>query len=339
MYINTEKLDFKGFEAVKLIAGNAYAVVVPELGSNVVRFREENLGVDVFRYSDDVSGGELNQSREVWGLPSLYLPNRFGKGILRTSDAEYHLPINEPAFGNHIHGFLHLRSHSVKSFGVIKEKETAYVETEYVYDKNDDFYRYFPVDFIANIRVELRIKGGAPHLYHYFKLINISAKKLPVSLCTHTTIKSPFSDTGKETYIRLEIPVKSRIDIDKSTWLPSGKPNLKLSDYDFKYKDGAMCPVLRDICNEMYTLEKPGEQKNAVIISDAYNGRKIVNVLSDAYQFLIVWNDGGSKHYFCPEPMTAQIDAPNLAIPPSESGYRELNPNEEYTAAQCFIIQ
>ena len=43
---------------------------------------------------------------EIWGLPTLYLPNRFDGGVLRTSDGEYRLPINEERFGNHLHGFL-----------------------------------------------------------------------------------------------------------------------------------------------------------------------------------------------------------------------------------------
>ncbi|MDR0992599.1 MAG: aldose 1-epimerase [Ruminococcus sp.] len=338
MNANTEITDFKGFEAVKLCVGDAFAVVVPELGSNVVRFRDEHSGVEVFRYNEKVSGSDMNLQREVWGLPSLYLPNRFGKGLLRTSDALYKLPINETSVGNHIHGFLHLRSHTVKSLGVIKEQETAFVETEYVYDKNDDFYSHFPVDFICNIRVELRYKKGAPRLYHYIKLINISAKRLPVSLCTHTAINAPFTDGGNEENIRLMMPIDTRIDIDRTNWLPSGKPNLPLSDYDFKYKSGSMCPVLHDICNEMYTLEKPTEQRNAVVITDNASGKKIINILSDAYKFIIVWNDGGGKGYFCPEPMTAQINAPNLDISPIESGYAELEPNGEYTAGQCFVI-
>jgi aldose 1-epimerase len=338
MNANTEIIDFKGFEAVKLSVGDTFAVVVPELGSNVTRFRDEHKGIDVFRYSETVTGSEMNAQREVWGLPTLFLPNRFGKGLLRTSDALYHLPINETAAGNHIHGFLHLRTHKIKSLGVVKEQDTAFVETEYVYDQNDDFYRYFPVDFICNIRVELCFEKGTPRLYHYIKLINISPKQLPVSLCTHTAIKSPFLDGGMEENIRLTMPIQSRIDIDRATWLPTGKPDLPLSDYDFKYKSGAMCPVLHDICNEMYTLEKPTEQRNFIEIRDVSAQVSILNYLSEAYKFIIVWNDGGSKGYFCPEPMTAQIDAPNLNISPELSGYIELAPNGECVAGQCFVI-
>jgi aldose 1-epimerase len=336
--LNIELTEFKGFEAVKLCAGDAYAIIVPELGSNVVRFRDDALGVDVFRYSEEVSGADMDKQREVWGLPSLYLPNRFGKGILRTSDALYQLPINEPAFGNHIHGFLHKRKHTLKSSGVIKETGTVYAETEYVYDKNDEFYQYLPIDFVATIRVELNYSKGAPSLLHNINLRNISAKQLPVSLCTHTAIQAPFVDGGKPENITIEMPILSRIDIDTSTWLPSGNPDLPLSDYDLQYKFGTMCPVLRDICNEMYRIEEGSETLPVIKIKDKESGRKILNVLSPSYKFVIFWNDGGIKGYFCPEPMTAQIDAPNLDISMRDSGYFELRPNTEVNAMQQFMV-
>ncbi|MDE7288490.1 MAG: aldose 1-epimerase, partial [Oscillospiraceae bacterium] len=70
------KADHKGIEAVELAAGGYYAVVAPQIGSNVLRLRNNELGVEVFRYSDDVSIAEIMNSTEVWGLPTLYLPNR-----------------------------------------------------------------------------------------------------------------------------------------------------------------------------------------------------------------------------------------------------------------------
>jgi aldose 1-epimerase len=337
MHVTTELTDFKGFEAVKLCAEEAFAIIVPALGSNIVRFRDDALGVECFRYDENVSGENMDKQREVWGLPSLYLPNRFGKGVLKTSDAVYQLPINEPAFGNHIHGFLHKRAHTLKSTGIIKETNTAFAETEYIYDKNDEFFEYFPIEFIANVRVELSYNKGAARLYHYIKLTNVSAKQLPVSLCTHTAINSPITDGGNQADIRLEMPIETKIDINKATWLPSGKENLPLDDYDLAYKNGKMCPVLHDICNDMYRLENYSENSNTIKITDGKHS--ICNVLSDTYKFVIVWNDGGSKGYFCPEPMTAQIDAPNLSIPADESGYLELAPSQEIAVGQGFIIQ
>lgn len=40
----------------------------------------------------------------------------------------------------------------------------------------------------------------------------------------------------------------------------------------------------------------------------------------------------GFNGYFCPEPMTAMIDAPNLSMPAEMTGYREIKPQEAFEA-------
>ena len=130
-------IDHKGARAVELSAGGYTAVICPVLGSNVLRFRDEKRGIEVFRYNNGVSISEIMNSPEIWGLPTLYLPNRFDKGLLRTSDALYRLPVNEAKFGNHIHGFVHKRAYTVRDMGT--KGRTSFVETEYVYDERDFF--------------------------------------------------------------------------------------------------------------------------------------------------------------------------------------------------------
>ena len=45
----------------------------------------------------------------------------------------------------------------------------------------------------------------------------------------------------------------------------------------------------------------------------------------------------GFNGYFCPEPMTAMIDAPNLSMPAEMTGYREIKPQEAFEANQRFF--
>jgi aldose 1-epimerase len=176
------------------------------------------------------------------------------------------------------------------------------------------------------------------------KLTNLSAKKLPVSLCTHTAINAPFVKGGKQEDVRLMIPIDEKIDMDTVRWLPTEKPNLPLDEYDMQYKNGEMTPVLKDINNDMYTLSQDEEDSHGnkiskVIITDKHTGHQIINVLGQAYKFEIVWNNSGDKNYFCPEPMTAQINAPNMNIPREKSGYEEISPNESFKAVQKFLIK
>ena len=108
----SQMMQWGNMPCVRLDAGGYTALIAPDLGSNVIRFRSEHDGVEFFRFSPDNTYETLIKSAEVWGLPTLYLPNRFADGVLRTSDAVYHLPVNEKApYNNHIHGFLHKRRH------------------------------------------------------------------------------------------------------------------------------------------------------------------------------------------------------------------------------------
>ena len=107
---STQLINFNGISCVQLKAGGYSALIAYEIGSNVIRLRDDKNGIEFFRFKDTNTFDDIKQSAEVWGLPTLYLPNRFADGILKASDATYQLPVNEKApFNNHIHGFLHKR--------------------------------------------------------------------------------------------------------------------------------------------------------------------------------------------------------------------------------------
>ena len=156
MSYSAEIIDYKGKEAIELTAGKYKAVVAPFLGSNVLRMQDVENDIEIFRYDESLSIEDLKKSPEVYGLPTLYLPNRLAGGVLKVSDATYHFPLNDP-LGNHIHGFLHKREHKIVSVAV--EGTSAVAKTEYVYDKNDEFFETYPVSFKAEFTFTLSDDG------------------------------------------------------------------------------------------------------------------------------------------------------------------------------------
>ncbi len=333
MSFYAKKVMHKGIEVVELGGAGYYAIVAPSMGSNVLRFRDNDKGMEIFRYSDTVSIPEIMNAQEIWGLPTLYLPNRHDNGILRTSDAVYRLPVNEERFKNHLHGFLHKRAHKIKEMGA--DNNRAFVVTEYKYDENDYFFNCFPIKFTAKITIEISADG----LKHTLSLTNNSKVMMPISVATHTTINAPFADGGIQQDIRLQVPCEEKLVFDKKRWLPTGK-KAKLKDYDMQYKNGTMCPVLKDICNDMYTagtVKLDGKDFHGCVMTDTASGKKICYEVDDNYKFWIIWNHEGFMNYFCPEPMTAQVNAANLDMPAEQSGYREIKPKETYTAVQRFF--
>ncbi|MGN1128801.1 MAG: aldose 1-epimerase, partial [Candidatus Flemingiibacterium sp.] len=305
----TQFINFNGASCVRLSAGGYEALVAYEIGSNVIRLRDNRNGIEFFRFKDSNTADEIRQSAEVWGLPTLYLPNRFADGILKTSDAVYHLPVNEKApYNNHIHGFLHKRCHEVVEHKA--DENCAWVKTRYVYDEKDEFFQYLPIRFTAEYTFTLSENG----LEKNVRFTNLSNVMMPMSLASHTTINAPFADGGKEGDIRLTVPIGKKCELNDRC-LPTG--NLKAPTmYDLEYKTGNKCPVLQVCDNDMYFGEYTDldhEKFHGVIAEDIASGKKLCYEVSDEYKFWIIWNDRGFNHYFCPEPMTAMIDAPNLA--------------------------
>ena len=323
----------KGIECVKLTAGRYFAVISPLTGSSVLRFFDTENNIEVLRYSEKCSLAQYNKAREIWGLPTLYLPNRFDGGLVKTSDGEYHLPVNETLFGNHIHGWVHKRAHKLESASA--ENGKAVCVTSFTFGKEDEMYSCFPLDFKITYTFELSEEEG---LKQTVKLENLSDKRLPVSICTHTCINAPIVVGGRLNSLRLTVPVSERCELGERC-LPTEKL-LPLTKKDLRYVNGSKRPVLHVIDNEMYTAAEgklDGKPFYGVTVTDKHSGKRICNEVSREYKFWNMWNDRGGKGYFCPEPMTAMINAVNLKLKGDVSGHRELKKGESFECWQRFF--
>lgn len=333
---SAEKIIFKNEECVMLKAGGYTTVIAPAIGSSVLRLRDEKLKVEIFRYKDDVTMDTINEAREIWGLPTLYLPNRFDGGVLKTSDAVYNLPVNDKDLNNHLHGFVQNRVHNVEKMFADDKNDTAVLTTYYDYNENDDFFKYFPLKFRISYTFTLSDDG----LLQEIKLTSLADNKLPVSICTHTCINAPICDGGNEEDMTLSVPVGQKCELNER-YLPTEKL-MELSDWDKEYKDGVKMPTLQDISNDMYTAvmnKLDGEDFYGCYVTDNKQGVRICNEVSKEFKFWNMWNDEGNRGYFCPEPMTAMINAPNLSIDREVSGYTELSKGETFTCRQRFFTK
>lgn len=325
--------EFKGGDCVKLSTDKYFAVISPETGCSVLRLYDRTNNIEVFRYTDECTFDTINEAREIWGLPTLFLPNRFDRGVLKTSDAVYRLPVNEKELDNHLHGWVHKRAHKVEN--AYTENGKAVLETSYSFDENDEMYSCFPVDFKISYKFTLSDERG---LEQNIMLINLSDKALPVSICTHTCLNAPMTVGGKEDVMRLCVPIGEKCELDERC-LPTEKL-LPLEAWDKEYKDGTKQPTLQVISNDMYTAcmnKLDGEDFYGVVITDTATGHKLCNEVSKEFKFWNMWNHDGDKGYFCPEPMTAMINAPNLSLPCEISGYTELSKNESFECGQRFF--
>lgn len=322
------KTTYQGKDVIELSAGRYKAIIAPFLGSNVMRMQDIENEIEIFRYDETKTPEELQQSAEVYGFPTLYLPNRLSNGVLKVSDATYNFPINDP-LGNHIHGFLHKREHSIVSAEVVGD--TAVAKTEFIYDEKDEFFSIYPVSFKAEFTFTLSEEG----LSYEFTMTNTSDKMLPYGVCNHTTINGPFLKGAKGEDMRLYVPVGEKWELSKQN-IPTGV-FMPHTNHDRQYLTGSQIPVLHEIDNDVFFAETGTLNDKpfyGITATDDASGKMIVYEVSEDFKYWIIWNDSGDKEYFCPEPSTWIIDAPNLPIPASESGYLELAPNESKTVTE-----
>lgn len=324
-------IEYKSEPCIELKAGGYLAWIAPGIGSNVIRLRDETNDIEIFRFHKETSIEEIKQSPEVYGLPSLYLPNRLNGGRLKTTDALYSLPVNEKDLGNFIHGFLHKRPYAV--IEVTATEHRAIARTEYLYDENDDYYQYLPIKFKAEFTFTLSEKG----LEYAFTMTNLSSVQMPYGVCTHTTMMGPFTSDGRGEDMRLYVPIGEKWQLNDRC-LPTGV-FMPLDNHDRQYLTGSMVPVKQIINNDVYYAEMGDIDDKpfyGIVATDLASGKEIRYEVSQDYKFWVIWNDWGEKGYFCPEPMTWIIDAPNLPLAPEDTGYTELAPGESKTVTQHF---
>lgn len=328
------KSKFKGIECVKMQSGKYTCFISPDMGASVLRLHDDENDIEVFRYKKDCTVETINEAREIWGLPTLFLPNRFDRGVIKTSEKTYQMPINEKALDNFIHGWVHKRPHEVECYSTQDKK--CVIVTSYVFDKNDEMYVYFPVDFKISYTFTLSDRGLLQEIY----LTNNSKHVLPVSICTHTCLNAPMCDNGKENTMRLSVPIEEKLELNDRC-LPTEKI-LPLSDWDLEYKKGTKVPTGQVISNDMYTAcmnKYKGKNFYGTVVTDTENGHTICNEVSKEFKFWNMWNDEGDKGYFCPEPMTAMINSPNLSLPQNVSGYTELTKGHTFKCWQRFFTE
>ena len=326
--------NFKDVKCVKMCSGKYECIIAPSMGAAVLRFHDFENDIEVFRYDKKVSADTINEMRQIWGLPTMYLPNRLDGGKLKTADGFYQFPINETNKGNYLHGWVFNREHEIECYSTQGNK--CVLVTSYSFNQNDEMYDCFPLDFKLSYTFTLSEKGLLQEIY----LTNNSDKILPVSISTHTCFNAPMCKNGSESSMRISVPIGKRCELNERC-IPTEKL-IELNDWDLEYKHGTKVPTGQALNDDMYTAEMNtvnGKPFYGSIITDTSNGHSIYNEVSKEFKFWNMWNDNGDKGYFCVEPMTAMINAPNLNLPNDVSGYHELHKGHTFKCWQRFFTE
>ena len=267
-------------DTVILRRGNWQAEIIPEIGMNTVSLTYEN--VPVLRSPDSLE--TLRQDPCVYGIPLLLPPNRTAGGRFSFDKDTWQLPVNEPAFGNHLHGLLNRQAFAVEA-----------VSETHVRGSFENKGEIFPYPYRMEVICSLTEEGYRQE----FRITNTGNRDMPLTFGLHTVFAAP--DV-------LQVPIDRRWEVD-DRYIPTGKLE-DLSEESRTYREG-MAPE-GNLVRGFYT----SRGCEAKIGSFTYR-------VSDNFDQWVLWNGDGASGFCAVEPMCGAVNALNsgeglLRVKPGE---------------------
>ena len=198
-------IAWHGMRAVEFSKGDYAALLVPDMGANLVRLADTRRGIEILRAPAGDEVEEFRRRPHVFGLPILFPPNRIADGQYTFDGRTYRFPITDAKGGHYHHGIL-----KSQPFAVSKAWETAdevLVECRYYSNAgNDAIFRDFPHEFKCKIVYRLTARG----LEQEVMFANRSKEPMPVGVGFHTPMRIPFAGGAAGDYVMREIEVDGK---------------------------------------------------------------------------------------------------------------------------------
>lgn len=215
-------IAWHGMRAVEFSKGDYAALLVPDMGANLVRLADTRRGIEILRAPAGDEVEEFRRRPHVFGLPILFPPNRIADGQYTFDGRTYRFPITDAKGGHYHHGIL-----KSQPFAVSKAWETAdevLVECRYYSNAgNDAIFRDFPHEFKCKIVYRLTARG----LEQEVMFANRSKEPMPVGVGFHTPMRIPFAGGAAGDYV-MRAAVGERVELSERN-IPTGR-KLPLSE-------------------------------------------------------------------------------------------------------------
>lgn len=320
---------YQGEKAILLKHGAYSAVMLPRLGGNLVSFRDDDKNWHFLREPSEAEFAEFVKSPKVHGIPVLVPPNRYDGGRFAFGGREYQFPVNEPATGNHLHGFAADSEWTVADYG--SDESKSWVKMTLKFDEHHPFHSHFPHSFTLTNTYTLSADGLTQH----FEAVNDGAEAMPFMLGFHTAINAPFAPESTREDIAVRVTIGKRWELD-GRMLPTGN-KLDLSAGEARIASGEGDPYFEDLDNH-YTAA-PQDGRNVAEVADRKAGVRLVYDAGLKYKHWMIWNNKSNGRFFCPEPQTNMVNAPNVNLPAEETGLIALQPGETWSETSRLYVE
>ena len=328
------KIEWNGFSALKMETAVYEAMLIPEVGANLVQLYNKVQKVDILRTPKTDEIEHFKNNPQVYGLPLLLPPNRIEDGTFSYKGETYHFPITIPAQNNHHHGYI-----KKQPFTVTRCEETPegiFVETVFFSNLfNDGVYFCFPHNFECHMAFKLSDQG----LEHTVTFVNLDDREMPLGMGYHTPIRVPFLEGGDPDDYRLRMSVGKKWILTERL-LPTEELVPLEEDEDvwrLRTEEG-MKPTGKSIEVHMTAepIEVDGKPYHGAVMIDTKIGLRVFYEVDDKIRHWTFWNNRGEVAWACPEPMSWAINAPNLKLPKEVTGFTTIPPKGSW-ATTCKL--
>lgn len=215
---------------------------------------------------------ELKRNPCVYGTPLLLPPNRTAGGIFSFEGRKWQLPVNEPAFNNHIHGFLHSQ--------IFTLQDATENSVRGIFENRGEIYPYpYRMEVICTLTEE--------GYRQEFVITNTGDYDMPLTFGLHTTFVAPEE---------IRVPIDRCWKVN-SHYIPTGKLE-ELSEEEQLYRDG-MKPE-GNLVRGFYTSGG----------YEAEVGEFTYRVSPNFNQW-VLWNGDGNSGFCAIEPLCGAVNALN----------------------------
>jgi aldose 1-epimerase len=323
--------DFYGEKAIWLKHGVFEAAILPELGGNLILFRDTEKGYSFLREPKEDEMDDFKVNPGIYGIPVLFPPNRFEDGKFPWEGKVYELPVNEQAMGNHLHGYMHTLPWKVVHFSS-DTYESKVVLSQKV-SEGHLYKKYFPFEFTITLGYTLSDAG----LQQQVMVKNEGKERMPNLLAFHTAINAPFVPESSASDYLVQITIGERQELSERN-LPTGRIQPLTADEQLMKSEGVN-PYFDSMDNH-YT-SAPQNGRNLMVLTDTRTGDKLIYDVGTAYKHWMIWNNGACGKFFCPEPQMNLVNAPNIQGRDAEEiGLIGLEPGEVWEeTSRLYYVQ
>jgi aldose 1-epimerase len=303
--------EYHGEDAIWLYAGDYEGAVLPQIGGNFIAFRDRKRGYSFLHEPEKAEMEAFKTRPMIHGIPVLFPPNRYEDGRFPWNGQTYQLPVNEERTGNHLHGFLYNTPWEVEEFGN-KGAEASYVRLKISIDNTSRIYRYFPHTFTFWLEYTLSQRG----LQQQVLIRNDGNEPMPCLLAFHTSLNAPFCQTSSHEDYRFQMTLGERWELN-ARMLPTGKHQV-LTGQEEAMKGAGVYPFFEPMDNHYTAQSRNG--RNRAVLTDLSQKVSLVYDVGSSYKQWMIWNNQAKPGFFCPEPQINLVNAPNMELPPEETG-------------------